>query len=154
MPGRLPGEGRLGHPFVRRQRTRVGILMLSVASRCTTYRVGSSGARSKECRGRPGQFSRGRIGDDLPRADRAVGFAGIAAGREILILTWLHETARDALLVHPRDDPAQPITGVFATRSADRPNPSGCTGPRSGRRKRGGAAALDLKHALPEAGGW
>jgi tRNA (Thr-GGU) A37 N-methylase len=27
--------------------------------------------------------------------------------------------------VHPRDDPANPMRGVFATRSADRPNPLG-----------------------------
>jgi tRNA (Thr-GGU) A37 N-methylase len=27
--------------------------------------------------------------------------------------------------VHPRDDPANPMRGVFATRSADRPNPIG-----------------------------
>jgi tRNA (Thr-GGU) A37 N-methylase len=27
--------------------------------------------------------------------------------------------------VHPRDDPARPLTGVFATRSPDRPNPLG-----------------------------
>jgi tRNA (Thr-GGU) A37 N-methylase len=29
------------------------------------------------------------------------------------------------LVVHPRDDPANPDTGVFSTRSADRPNPIG-----------------------------
>jgi tRNA (Thr-GGU) A37 N-methylase len=29
------------------------------------------------------------------------------------------------LLVHPRDDPGRPETGVFSTRSADRPNPVG-----------------------------
>jgi tRNA (Thr-GGU) A37 N-methylase len=28
-------------------------------------------------------------------------------------------------LVHPRDDPANPETGVFSTRSQDRPNPIG-----------------------------
>ena len=27
--------------------------------------------------------------------------------------------------VHPRDDPRNPLTGVFATRSQDRPNPLG-----------------------------
>jgi tRNA (Thr-GGU) A37 N-methylase len=27
--------------------------------------------------------------------------------------------------VHPRDDPANPLQGVFGTRSADRPNPIG-----------------------------
>jgi tRNA-Thr(GGU) m(6)t(6)A37 methyltransferase TsaA len=29
------------------------------------------------------------------------------------------------LQVHPRGDPANPIAGVFATRSPDRPNPIG-----------------------------
>lgn len=53
------------------------------------------------------------------------GLGGITAGQEILILTWLHRADRDTLVVHPRDDPANPLTGVFATRSADRPNPIG-----------------------------
>jgi tRNA (Thr-GGU) A37 N-methylase len=29
------------------------------------------------------------------------------------------------LETHPRNDPANPLTGVFATRSPDRPNPLG-----------------------------
>ena len=41
------------------------------------------------------------------------------------MLTWLHEADRDVLLVHPRDDESRPLTGVFATRSSDRPNPIG-----------------------------
>lgn len=32
---------------------------------------------------------------------------------------------RNVLKVHPRSDPRQPLTGVFATRSPDRPNPLG-----------------------------
>jgi tRNA-Thr(GGU) m(6)t(6)A37 methyltransferase TsaA len=51
--------------------------------------------------------------------------AGIEAGQEVLILTWLHRADRGVLKVHPRDDPRNPLTGVFATRSADRPNPVG-----------------------------
>jgi tRNA-Thr(GGU) m(6)t(6)A37 methyltransferase TsaA len=53
------------------------------------------------------------------------GLHGIEAGQEILVLTWLHEAQRDVLEVHPRDDERNPLTGVFATRSADRPNPIG-----------------------------
>ena len=53
------------------------------------------------------------------------GLEGLAPGDEVLVLTWLHESARDVLQVRPRDDPANPITGVFATRSPDRPNPIG-----------------------------
>lgn len=50
---------------------------------------------------------------------------GLAAGDEVFVITWLHEADREVLEVHPRDDPATPLTGVFATRSPDRPNPLG-----------------------------
>jgi tRNA-Thr(GGU) m(6)t(6)A37 methyltransferase TsaA len=46
-------------------------------------------------------------------------------GDEVLVLTWLHRADRTMQRVHPRDDPSRPLTGVFATRSADRPNPIG-----------------------------
>jgi len=49
----------------------------------------------------------------------------IVAGDELLIVTWLHLARRDVLETHPRNDPAAPLTGVFATRSPDRPNPLG-----------------------------
>lgn len=51
--------------------------------------------------------------------------ADLRAGDEVMVLTWLHRADRATLRVHPRDDPANPLTGVFATRSADRPNPIG-----------------------------
>ena len=47
------------------------------------------------------------------------------AGDEIIVITWLHLADRAVLEVHPRDDPRNPLTGVFATRSQDRPNPLG-----------------------------
>jgi len=50
---------------------------------------------------------------------------GITPGQEVILLTWLHQGRRDVLKVHPRDDPEKPLTGVFATRSPDRPNPIG-----------------------------
>ncbi len=50
---------------------------------------------------------------------------GIAVGSDILILTWLHKGRRDLLKVHPRGNPDEPLRGVFATRSPDRPNPIG-----------------------------
>lgn len=50
---------------------------------------------------------------------------GLAAGDRIVVLTWLDRADRDVLAVHPRDDPANPLTGVFATRSSHRPNPIG-----------------------------
>ena len=46
-------------------------------------------------------------------------------GEEVLVLTWLDRAARDVLLVRPRDDRNRPETGVFSTRSPDRPNPIG-----------------------------
>jgi len=50
---------------------------------------------------------------------------GIAAGHEVVLVTWLHQGRRDVLRVHPRDDSRNPLKGVFATRSPDRPNPIG-----------------------------
>jgi len=50
---------------------------------------------------------------------------GIAAGDTIIVVTWLHKARRRVLQVHPRDDARRPLTGVFATRSQDRPNPLG-----------------------------
>ena len=50
---------------------------------------------------------------------------GITVGDELILLTWLHIAQRDVLQVHPRGDINRPLTGVFATRSPDRPNPVG-----------------------------
>lgn len=55
----------------------------------------------------------------------ARGLSGIAAGDELLVVTWLHRADREVLEVHPRGDPANPLAGIFATRSPDRPNPLG-----------------------------
>jgi tRNA-Thr(GGU) m(6)t(6)A37 methyltransferase TsaA len=55
----------------------------------------------------------------------AAGLRGLEAGQEILVLTWFHEARRDILELHPRGDRERPLTGVFATRSPDRPNPIG-----------------------------
>lgn len=50
---------------------------------------------------------------------------GLAIGDEVILITWLHEARRDTLQVHPRGDRTRPLSGVFATRSPDRPNPLG-----------------------------
>jgi tRNA-Thr(GGU) m(6)t(6)A37 methyltransferase TsaA len=50
---------------------------------------------------------------------------GIEAGDHVLVLTWLDRADRGVLSTHPRDDRSRPETGVFATRSPDRPNPIG-----------------------------
>jgi tRNA-Thr(GGU) m(6)t(6)A37 methyltransferase TsaA len=41
------------------------------------------------------------------------------------LLTWLDRADRSVLAVRPRGDPRNPLTGVFSTRSPDRPNPIG-----------------------------
>src|SRR5262249_34555236 len=55
----------------------------------------------------------------------AEALEGIRAGDGLIVITWLHEADRRVLKVHPRSDPRNPLTGVFATRSPDRPNPLG-----------------------------
>ena len=51
--------------------------------------------------------------------------ADLAEGDELVVITWLHEAGRDVQVVRPREDPTRPPTGVFSTRSQDRPNPIG-----------------------------
>jgi len=58
-------------------------------------------------------------------AEIAAALDGIAVGDQLLVITWLHQADRVTLRVHPRDDATRPLTGVFATRSSDRPNPLG-----------------------------
>lgn len=53
------------------------------------------------------------------------GLLRLSAGDEIIVITWLHQARRETLQVHPRADMRNPLTGVFATRSPDRPNPLG-----------------------------
>jgi len=55
----------------------------------------------------------------------ADGLLRMAAGDQIIVVTWLHQGRRDTLQVRPRGNAENPLTGVFATRSPDRPNPLG-----------------------------
>jgi tRNA-Thr(GGU) m(6)t(6)A37 methyltransferase TsaA len=55
----------------------------------------------------------------------ADGLDGVTPGCEVVLLTWFHEARRNVLKVHPRGNPENPLRGVFATRSPDRPNPVG-----------------------------
>jgi tRNA-Thr(GGU) m(6)t(6)A37 methyltransferase TsaA len=57
--------------------------------------------------------------------DVADALADLRAGDDVFVFTWLHEAERDVLVVHPRGDPDNPLTGVFSTRSPARPNPIG-----------------------------
>jgi tRNA-Thr(GGU) m(6)t(6)A37 methyltransferase TsaA len=49
----------------------------------------------------------------------------LEVGADVIVLTWLDRARRDVQVVHPRSDPANPLQGVFNTRSPDRPNPIG-----------------------------
>jgi tRNA-Thr(GGU) m(6)t(6)A37 methyltransferase TsaA len=53
------------------------------------------------------------------------GLEGIAVGSDVILVTWFHKAFRNRLKVHPRGDKNRPLTGVFSTRSPDRPNPLG-----------------------------
>lgn len=53
------------------------------------------------------------------------GVADIGVGDRFVVLTWLHQGDRDVLEVYPQGDPSRPLTGVFSTRSPDRPNSIG-----------------------------
>ena len=55
----------------------------------------------------------------------AAALDGVSPGDALVVLTWLDRADRATLTVHPRGDSARPLTGVFATRSPDRPNPIG-----------------------------
>ena len=55
----------------------------------------------------------------------ARGLTGLRAGDAIVLITWLDRADRGVLETHPRNDPALPLLGVFATRSPHRPNPLG-----------------------------
>lgn len=54
----------------------------------------------------------------------AEGLEGLEVDMEIVVVTWLHQGRRDVLKVHPRGN-KKVLSGVFATRSPDRPNPLG-----------------------------
>ena len=55
----------------------------------------------------------------------APGLRDLAVGEDVIVLTWLDRGRRDELLTRPRDDLTRPESGVFSTRSPDRPNPIG-----------------------------
>lgn len=49
----------------------------------------------------------------------------LCCNSEILLFTWLHQADRSVMVTRPRNDPKNPLVGVFSTRSPDRPNPIG-----------------------------
>ena len=88
----------------------IGVIRSTLVSRAEAPRQGREGAPDAWLDIRP---------------SLAEGLDGIAVGDEILVVTWLHQARREVLKVRPRDDMRRPLTGVFATRSPDRPNPLG-----------------------------
>ena len=88
--------------------------------------IGTIRSTIKNRKGAPKQGSEGAPDAWLEvNSFAAPGFAGVRKGDELLVVTWLHQGRRDVLQVHPRSDPHRALTGVFATRSPDRPNPLG-----------------------------
>jgi tRNA-Thr(GGU) m(6)t(6)A37 methyltransferase TsaA len=91
--------------------------------------IGTIRSTLKERKGAPRQGSEGAP-DVWLEVDPLVAPAldGLKAGDDIIVMTWLHKARREVLKVHPRSDMNRPLTGVFATRSPDRPNPLGLHG--------------------------
>jgi len=94
-----------------------------------------------------------------PALDGLTGFS------HVWVFYWFHEhdnpADRATLKVHPRRDPANPLTGVFATRSPVRPNLIGLTACRIVKVERNrvevadldardGSPILDLKPYIPK----
>jgi tRNA-Thr(GGU) m(6)t(6)A37 methyltransferase TsaA len=88
----------------------IGVIRSELASLADAPRQGAEGA--------PDAW----LEVDAPFAD---ALHGIEVGDALLVLTWFHRADRSVLQTRPRSDPRNPMTGVFATRSPDRPNPLG-----------------------------
>ena len=58
-------------------------------------------------------------------AEFVEGLKNIQPGDQLILFTWLHKADRTVLETRPRNDNNLPLTGVFSTRSPDRPNPIG-----------------------------
>ena len=88
--------------------------------------IGIIRSQLRELKNAPRQGSEGAP-DAWLELDPKYGEAllGIAPGDEVVVITWLHRADRDVLQVHPRNELQNPLTGVFLTRSPDRPNPLG-----------------------------
>ena len=102
--------GTRRHGGSRAQLRPIGVIRSSIKKRSEAPKQGSEGAPDAWLEVNPSV---------------AQGLDGLAAGDDIVVVTWLHQARRDVLKVHPRSDRHRPLTGVFATRSPDRPNPLG-----------------------------
>ncbi len=89
-------------------------------------RIGVVRSPLRDLESAPRQPDEGAPEADLVFDDEvAAALEGIEPGAVIELLTWLHLANRDTLQTRPRGDANRPLTGVFATRSPDRPNPIG-----------------------------
>lgn len=88
----------------------IGFIRSALKSRREAPRQGSEGA--------PNAFL-----EILP--EYLGGLLRMQVGDEVILITWLHRAHREVLKVHPRNNLSTPLTGVFLTRSPDRPNPLG-----------------------------
>ncbi len=95
----------------------------------------------------------------------APALKGLEDFSHLWVFYWFHEndhpSARATLQVHPRRDPANPLTGVFACRAPERPNLIGLTACRivkisgnvievAGLDARDGTPIVDLKPYIPK----
>ena len=100
-----------------------------MATKASVGRVQTIGVIRSTLRNRKGAPRQGSEGapDVWLEVDPVVlpGLDGLKAGEDIIVVTWLHKARREVLKVHPRSEKHRPLTGVFATRSPDRPNPLG-----------------------------
>jgi len=128
--------------------------------------VGQVHSSLKERTGAPRQAWDGAPGATVEiYPDFVDAVEGINPGAQVWILTCLHQADRSVLKVRPRGCMDNPLTGVFATRSPDRPNPIGLHRATvlaldEGRWLRvegleaiDGTPVLDVKPVLPQNGG-
>ena len=88
--------------------------------------IGHLRSELKERKGAPRQGPEGAPDAWLELEPWAAdGLLGLTVGAELIVITWLHQGRREVLQVYPRGDRANQLTGVFVTRSPDRPNPLG-----------------------------
>jgi len=95
----------------------------------------------------------------------AAALKGLEGFSHLWVVYWFHENdtpeRRATLQVHPRRDPANPLTGVFACRAPERPNLIGLTAVRlvkitgnvvevAGLDARDGTPIVDLKPYIPK----
>jgi tRNA-Thr(GGU) m(6)t(6)A37 methyltransferase TsaA len=108
--GRRAAPRRAKKAGIRPQLRPIGVIRSTIKTRARAPKQGIEGAPDVWLEIEPGVID---------------GLDTLAKGDAIIVITWLHQARRNVLKVHPRSDPKRRLTGVFATRSPDRPNPLG-----------------------------